>query len=349
MNTAARENFRQQAGWCERLGSPFTARLCRLLHDGLDEQSAFGRRLLNWSGNPEADAIALRACAAFAFLARKGEPNLGKLYPPNLPADDSALERGIAQAIGDFNAELTAFLDSAPQTNEVGRSAILLPAYLEIAARTGLPLSIREIGASAGLNLWFDQYHYVYGDSSWGPAHASVHIACDWRGDTPPPSASLQIADRRGCDLAPIDPSDERSRDRMLAYVWADQNERLARAEAAMRLAATWAVRVEAIDAARFVAREFAAPSPGRALTLTHTIFWQYLPAATKAALRATMAEAAERATAQSPLAWLRLEAESEEKRGAVLRLSIWPDGPVDAKLAVASFHGAWIDWQGVA
>lgn len=348
MNSAARENFRQQAGWCERLGSPFTARLCRLLHDGLDEHSVFGERLLNWPGPPEADAIALRACAAFAFLARQGEPNLGKLYPPNPPADESALERGIAQAIRDFDAELTAFLDGAPQTNEVGRSAILLPGYLEIAARVGLPLSIREIGASAGLNLWFDQYYYAYGDSNWGSAKASVRMACEWRGGPPPPSGALQIADRRGCDLAPIDPSNERSRNRMLSYVWADQNERLARAEAAMRLAAMRPDRVEAIDAALFVAREFAALSPGQALTLTHTIFWQYLSDATKTALRATIAEAAGRAMPQSPLAWLRLEAESEEKRGAVLRLSIWPHGPIDAKLAVASFHGAWFEWQGV-
>ena len=42
----------------------------------------------------------------------------------------------------------------------------------------------------------------------------------------------------------------------------------------------------------------------------------------------------------------LDLEAEAEERRGAVLRLSLWPDGPVDEVLAVASFHGQWIEWQ---
>ena len=72
------------------------------------------------------------------------------------------------------------------------------------------------------------------------------------------------------------------------------------------------------------------------------------LMAVSKTYPAATIAEAAGRAMPESPLAWLRLEAESEEKRGAVLRLSIWPHGPIDAKLAVASFHGAWFEWQGV-
>ena len=49
-------------------------------------------------------------------------------------------------------------LSSPPQTNEVARSGIVLGAMLHVAARTGLPLEIFEIGASAGLNLAFDEY-----------------------------------------------------------------------------------------------------------------------------------------------------------------------------------------------
>jgi hypothetical protein len=101
---------------------------------------------------------------------------------------------------------------------------------------------------------------------------------------------------------------------------------------------------VEAIDAARFAERELRAGASGTALVLAHTVFWQYLSGPTKAAIRAAIAEAAGRATKASPFAWLRLEA--EEHRGAVLRLSLWPDEPVDEVLAVASFHGRWIEWQ---
>jgi hypothetical protein len=346
MNPAARENFRQQAEWCERLGSPFTARICRTLYDGLDEISVFGAKILNWRGNPEADALALRACGALHFFARSGHPSLAPLYLPNAAPDADALARGLAHAIGELDAPLAAFLDRPPQTNEVARSAILLPGYLEIARNTRLALSIREIGASAGLNLWFERYRYDYGVSTWGDEDAKVRIRSEWRGPAPP-AGELLVADRLGCDRAPIDPGSPDARRRMLAYIWADQSERLARAEAAMDLAAAQPEQVEEIDAAKFVARELSSPPPGRARVLVHSVFWQYLPEPTKASILATILEAAKRASPTSPFAWLRLESEEGERRGAVLRLSLWPNGPIDKPLAVASFHGAWIEWTG--
>ena len=349
MNPDARDNFRRQAEWCERLGSPFTALVCRVLHERLTEDSGFGSRLLNWPGAPQADAIALRACGALNLLAREGHPALAPLYPPNPPPSPQEFWRGAQSAIADLDARLTRFLDSAPQTNEVARSAALLPGYLEIARRAGLPLSIREIGASAGLNLLFDRYFYAYGPFAWGPPDAKVTIPCEWRGKAEALAGAVEVAERRGCDLNPIDAGSSAARARMLAYIWPDQAARLARAQAALDVAAEENIRVEAIDAADFAARELRAGAPGRALVLAHTIFWQYLPRAAKTAIRAAIAGAAERATRASPFAWLRLEAEAEERRGAILRLSLWPHGPIDETLALASFHGQWIEWHGVA
>jgi hypothetical protein len=346
MNPDARDNFRRQAEWCAQLGSPFTALVCKVLHERLTESSAFGARLLNWPGRPDADFIAGRACAALNFYAREGCPELAPLYPPHpLPSEDEYW-RGAEIAIRDLDERLTRFLDSAPQTNEVARSAALLPGYLRIAGRTGLPLSIREIGSSAGLNLWFDRYAYDYGAFTWGRSDSEVKIACEWRGAVEPLTRAIEVVERRGCDIHPIDARDQAARARMLAYIWPDQAERLARAEAALDLAAASDLRVETIDAALFAERELRASASGCALVLAHTIFWQYLPAPTKAAIRAAIAEAAARATRASPFAWLRLEAEAEERRGAVLRLSMWPDGPVDEVLALASYHGQWIEWR---
>jgi hypothetical protein len=347
MTDNPRDNFLQQAEWCERLGSPFTALVCRVLHERLTDQSAFGARLLNWPGRADADAIALRACGALNALARAGQPALAPLYPPHPPPQPEQFWRGVQSAIVSEDAGLTRFLDSAPQTNEVARSAVLLPGYLEIARLTSLPLAIREIGASAGLNLWFDRYAYRYGAWSWGDAGAQVAIPCEWRGEIPAASRAIAVADRRGCDLNPVDAGDAQARARMLAYIWPDQRERVARAEAALDLAAREQTRIEKIDAAAFVARELDAGAPDRALTLAHSIFWQYLPDETKEQIRAAISQAAAGATSASPLAWLRMEAEAEEPRGAVLRLSLWPHGPLDEKLAVASFHGQWIEWRG--
>jgi hypothetical protein len=349
MNADVRESFERQAGWCERLGSPFTALACRALGAHLSGDSAFGARLLNWPGDPTRDLIALRACGALNAVAREGHRALTPLYPPNRPPSEDQFWRGAQAAITSDDGRLTAFLDSAPQTNEVARSAALLPGCLEIARRAGLPLAIREIGASAGLNLLLDRCFYQYSAFTWGARDAEVTIACEWRGPTPALPAALEVAERLGCDLLPIDARNPASRERMLAYIWPDQTARVARAEAALNLAAREGVEVEAADAARFAARQLRPGAPGRALVLMHSIFWQYLPAPTAAAIREAVAQAAAEATSASPFAWLRMEAEAGEKRGAVVRLSLWPHGPVDEPIAVADFHGRWLEWRGIA
>ena len=348
-NAAVRQSFHRQAEWCEQLGSPFTALACRALGAHLTEATAFGARVLNWPGDPTRDLVAVRACGALNALAREGHTALAPLYPPNrLPLEDR-FWLGAQAAIAGDDARLTAFLDSAPQTNEVARSGALLPGCLEIARRAGLPLAIWEIGASAGLNLLLDRYFYQYGAFAWGARDAEVTIDCEWRGPTPALPPTLEIAGRLGCDLLPIDARDPASRERMLAYIWPDQTARLARAKAALNLAAREGVAVEAADAALFAARRLPLAAPDRVRVLMHSIFWQYLPAPTAAAVRQAVARAAGEATRASPFAWLRMEAEAGEMRGAVVRLSLWPQGPVDASIAVVDFHGRWLEWRGIA
>src|SRR5271154_5970346 len=194
MNLAARENFRRQAEWCARLGSPFTALVCRVLHERLTEGSAFAARLLNWPGEPEADAIALRACGALNFFARAGHPALAPLYPPHPLPSEEEYWGGAEVAIRDLDDRLTRFLDSAPQTNEVARSAALLPGYLGIASLAGFPLALREIRAGAGLNLWFYRYAYDPGVFAGGQPDVKVKIACEWRGEAPPLAGAVAVA-----------------------------------------------------------------------------------------------------------------------------------------------------------
>ncbi len=116
------QQFESQAKASDELGSPFTARLCRILATRLDTRTRFGKRILEWDGDPFADNVALRACGALHALARSGwEPNVTAVYPPAV-ANDHSLWVAIADALGHNDAFLTDRLSSAPQTNEVARS-----------------------------------------------------------------------------------------------------------------------------------------------------------------------------------------------------------------------------------
>jgi hypothetical protein len=158
--------FRLRADWCDKLGSPFTALLCRTLADRLDHTSGFGRRVLTWPlATLRGDLVALRCCGALHYHVRCApKRELAKVYPPNPTPDAGALWEALRAAITAHDEALTRFLGTPPQTNEVSRAGILLGGLLIVAARWGLPLSLIEIGASAGFNLNFD--HFLYDLSS---------------------------------------------------------------------------------------------------------------------------------------------------------------------------------------
>ena|SRR5882672_2689657 len=138
--------FAEQAGHCRRMGSEFTARLCEAIPAALDQNNAAGRRILEWVGDPAplADNVALRVAGALHCLARSGRaPELATVYPPNPIPPVERLSAAIRSAFESDSKTIEHYLDSPPQTNEVGRSAVLLAGWLEVAALTQLPLFIR--------------------------------------------------------------------------------------------------------------------------------------------------------------------------------------------------------------
>jgi hypothetical protein len=168
-----RRAFREQAGHCVRLGSPFMQRLCTLLADRLVGSNEVFAHVLQWPGDPDAshDALPLRLCGALHCLVLAGEDEgLEQVYLPNHVADD-ALWQAVEAAAQPHAATILTYLQSPPQTNEVCRSAVLLPGFLEIARRfPGRPLVTSELGASAGLNMNWDRYRYRLGAFAWGDA-----------------------------------------------------------------------------------------------------------------------------------------------------------------------------------
>jgi hypothetical protein len=341
-----RSHFLAQAAACVQLGSPFTAGLLWLLAERLDETGALGRAVLDWRGDPGADALALRLAAGLHVLVLSGAaPELAAVYPGGPRADDpGALGPALDRAIEAHSAAIAGFLARPPQTNEVGRSAVLLGGFLMIAAETGLPLRLLEIGASAGLNLIWDAYGYDLAGASWGPPDAAVRLRPQWQGALPP-LVPVAVAGRRGCDRQPVDPRAPGDRLRLCAYVWADQADRRRRLEAALDLAAERGVRVERADAGVWTGARLRAAAPGAATVLCHSIVWQYLPPDAQRRIAAALARAAACVTAAGPLAWLRMEP-APDARHAELRLTLWPGGR-ERLLAEADYHGRWVRWLG--
>jgi len=74
------------------------------------------------------------------------------------------------------------------QTNEVGRCSALLPCLATVAERARRPLALVEVGTSAGLNLLFDRYRYVFGPGlETGRGDSEVVLRPRLHGDRVPP------------------------------------------------------------------------------------------------------------------------------------------------------------------
>ena len=290
----------KQIAFCDAGGSPFTARVLEAVWAAHEHGGALDALLPYWPGNAWADAVPLRVAGALHALALSGaDAELAALYPPARNAFDAA--RGpaaVARALAEHRALVAEYLALAPQTNEIGRSAVLLGGFAVIAREAALPLAMLEIGASAGLNQYWNRYRYELGATRWGDASSPVAIASDWQGSPPQLPLRIDVDSHRACDLSPVDLTAPGAALRLLSYVWPDQQERLARLRAAIALAQTLGVRVEAADALDWTRRELAVARPGRATVLYHSVMWQYLPEPTREALRQVIADAGLRATA---------------------------------------------------
>ncbi|RJG43415.1 DUF2332 family protein [Mesorhizobium sp. DCY119] len=342
---AIREHFVHQAAACDALGSPFTARLCRALAASLDRGTKTGARVLDWPGHTREDALALRLCGGLHALVLSGaDGRLAAIYPPN-DVDEAAIAAALPEAIFRNDDRLLAALASAPQTNEIARSGLLLPGFLTIASETGLPLALHEIGSSAALNLLFDRFHYRYGDVEWGDPASPVRLAPDMRGKPVPLDGALKVVSRNGSDIAPVDIGIDADRLRLRSYIWADQTARLERIDAAISVAGTTPFSLEKADAADFVKARLAARRSEETFVLFHSIMWQYMPDATKAAIVAELAAAGNAATPHAPIAWLRMEPVSTADKYATLSLTLWPGGET-RHLAHCDYHGRWIAWN---
>jgi hypothetical protein len=325
--------LRLQARACEALGSPLYG---HLLSRAAEDFEAGGPTFAVLRGHDgEGSALALRLMGAVHRLVLRGEaPALATLYAD--PDRDPALAwSAFAELLAGRREDLRELVRLPVQTNEVGRCAALLPGFLAVAAGTGLPLRILELGASAGLNLRWDRYRYELDGFRWGPAGSPLTISAELRG-RPPTAVGASVAERRGCDPSPIAATTAAGRETLLAYPWADQPHRRHRAEAALDLARQTPAAVDRSPAGPWLRERLCEAVDGVATVAFHSIVMQYVPSPERAAIAAMLREAGEAADPRAPLAWLRMEPAGER---ADLRLTVWPSGE-EIHLGRAGYHG---------
>lgn len=334
--SAWEEALRTQRDWCAKLGSPLYA---RILDACVDERETARSILEDWEGDPGRDLVVLRMLGAVHRLVLEGRaPELAAHYPSAGGTPGQEVGETFLDTLRRDAAEVRQRLSHPPQTNEVRRSSVLLGGYLEIAARFGRPLGVLEVGASAGLNLLWDRFHYDFGSWSWGDPASPVQVRGDWSGPRPA-DAAVSVAFRRGCDLTPIDLADPDARRELECFVWPDQIQRLANLRAAMGLAQLEAPVVDRARVGDWLPEQLAAADPAAVRVVSHSVVWTYLDDEERDQAVQALRDAA---TPDAPVAWLRFEMHGD---GFGLLLTTWP-GEDYRVLATAHAHGAWVEWE---
>lgn len=289
--------------------------------------------------------LALRLFGALHLLALDGSaPELAAHFPSTGgDADADAAWRAAVRLIERDRARIVALMERTPQTNEAARSMPLLAAFLTAAARAQLPLRIFEIGASAGLNLRWDRYCYHGSNWSWGDPSSQLHLRNRCKSGAPEhPDAAVRVVERRGCDLHPLDVRDAADRRELLSFVWPDQLERFERLGAALSIAQTVPVPIDAADGIEWIGG--IAPQHGALTVAMHSVITEHMPNDARERLRAAIAALGLRASADAPVAWIRME---PAERGYETRLTLWPGGE-DILIARSDGHAQDIEWAPV-
>ncbi len=270
-------SFRWQAEACRELGSPFYGSLIDLITDDLTEGGPIRRVVRGYESDAGASALALRLMGTVHGMVLSGEAPLLAEHYPSVGGDGDPLAAAaeFVPYVADHEQRVRSGLVNAPQTNEVGRSAALFGALLHL--RPDTPVRLFELGASAGLNMLADRFRYLAADGdSWGPVSSPVVLEGAW--DRVPSHTEVELMERRGTDLSPVDITSEEGALTLTSYVWPDQITRLERLRAVIGIAHRHPVVVETGGVGDFLTDIELVED-----TLTvvwHSIMWQYVAAA---------------------------------------------------------------------
>jgi hypothetical protein len=334
-----------QARLCRENGSPTYEAMINALVARLADPGAATELLRADSGDPIRSAVYLRLLSAVHRVALT-DPScpLRAFYPSTGGSVDVRRVVPVFLDVVEDNPEtIAAGMQAHIQTNEVGRAAPLSAAMCYVAASSGTPLRLLEVGASAGLNLWLDRYRVHAGDMAWGPPDSPLQLVGHFASGTPPP-VGFAVIDRRGCDLNPIDIGDPRARWLLRSFVWPEHVERLERLDAALSAASP--APLDALDACSWLRSRLVELTAGATTVIFHSLLLPYLADDERLKFERLIRRAGEQADHARRLAWVSLEP-TPEYDDVLLICELWPERR-RVRLATSTPHGTEIRWDPV-
>jgi hypothetical protein len=233
------------------------------------------------------------------------------------------------------------------QTNEVGRCAYLVPAFvIASAAFQGRPLAVTEVGTSAGLLLNWDLYGYRYSgvETTIGDSNSPVQVQCELRGNALPPLPNTMpaLSSKLGIDLHFIDLSKENERRWLQSLVWPEHQDRANLLAAAIEVQRQHPVRSLNGDGLTLLPDVLAGISRDSIACVFHTAVLNQFPREDRVTFSNLLADCG----GKRDLVWI----SGEMARGAPsivqLEITTWLNANRHHQvLARAHPHGRWLDW----
>jgi len=304
--------------------------------------------------------VLLFACVHALLLDGPGDP-LARHYPNLTPDPDPGDPLPAFRAFcRSHRGALEHLLRTrSTQTNEIGRCALLLPAFGLVAAEVGAVTHL-DVGTSAGLNLLLPSYCYRYepqgtdGEVCTVGDASPVILTCGTRGKVPIPGTMPEVVRSRGLDRTPIDAHDEEQARWLEACVWPDQTDRFERLRAALDLARVTPLDVRTGDAVTDVVAHVEDVASVAHPVVTNTWVLNYLTGAQRSDYVGALDTLGSRMDlswiyAESPFLTPELPGPSDDAyvERTVLVLVRWRGGrrTVD-HLADTHPHGYWMHWR---
>ncbi|MFC7072645.1 DUF2332 domain-containing protein [Halovenus rubra] len=340
---SVREEFRWFADWAAGTAP---------LYEVLASRTATDTQLLRIADeSPDSQpAPNLLFAAAHYLLLDDSSHRLAEFYPTCVTDPRSPDREETFEAFRDFIMEnestvRTLIQSRRVQTNAVGRSALLFPAFKQLVENHAeQPVALVEIGSSAGLNLYWDKYQYQYnGYGTYGASHSPVQIESDVRGNTVPPfwRSEPEIAQRVGIDSNPLDVTDSTDAEWLRALVMPDQQWRVDRLDDAISLVRNeqpTIVEGNALDVLPEILADI--PKEYDICVFSTLVLYQF-----ETEQIASLRRLLNRASQERTVHWLS-DVPTGEQTPPTYRSVSFDDEITTREIAEYKAHGEWIRWR---